>query len=51
VQAGAARSRLLAREERLQQRLVRAAVEAESGALAQVFASMAAAVAQQRVAG
>lgn len=45
-----ARVRLLRAEERLQQRLVVAAVEAESGALAQVFASMAAAVAQQRVA-
>ena len=44
----AARARLLRSEERLQQRLVRAALAAESGALAQVFASMAAAVAQRR---
>lgn len=44
----AARDRLLRSEEELQQRLVRAALDAESGALAQVFASMAAAIAQQR---
>jgi len=44
----AARARLLRAEEKLQQQLVRAALEAESGALAQVFASMAAAVAQER---
>ncbi|WP_183099364.1 hypothetical protein [Nocardioides pelophilus] len=43
-----ARARLLRSEETLQQRLVRAALDAESGALAQVFASMAAAIAQQR---
>jgi hypothetical protein len=43
-----ARARLLRAEERLQRRLVEAALEAESGALAQVLASMAAAVAQQR---
>ena len=43
-----ARARLLRSEEKLQGRLVRAALEAESGALAQVFASMAAAVAQER---
>lgn len=43
-----ARSRLLESEERLQTHLVKAAVAAESGALAQVLASMAAAVAQQR---
>lgn len=45
-------ARLLARlertEQRLQKRLVSAAMDAESGALAQLFASMAAAVAQQR---
>jgi hypothetical protein len=46
--AETARARLLRSEERLQQELVRAAVAAESGALAQVFASMAAAVAQER---
>jgi len=46
--AATARARLLRSEEKLQQRLVRAALDAESGALAQVFASMAAAVAQQR---
>ena len=46
--SAAARTRLLRAEEQLQQRLVRAALDAESGALAQVFASMAAAVAQQR---
>lgn len=44
----AARAALLRAEERLQRRLVAAAVDAESGALAQVFASMAAGVAQQR---
>lgn len=45
----AAALRLLARTEAgLQERLVKAAGEAGSGALAQVFASMAAAVAQQR---
>jgi hypothetical protein len=43
-----ARARLLRSEEQLQQHLVRAALEAESGALAQVFASMAAAIAQER---
>ena len=46
--AETARARLLRAEEKLQQRLVRAAVEAESGALAQLFASMAAAIAQER---
>lgn len=45
---GAARAALLRAEERLQVRLVDAAVEAQSGALAQVFAAMAAGVAQQR---
>ncbi|UMG92020.1 hypothetical protein [Nocardioides sp. TF02-7] len=44
----AARERLLRTEARLQRRLTAAAVEAESGALAQVLAAMAAAVAQQR---
>lgn len=39
---------LLASETALQERLVTAAQSAESGALAQVFASMAAALAQQR---
>jgi hypothetical protein len=48
--AEAARARLLRSEEKLQQQLVRAALDAESGALAQVFASMAAAVAQERAA-
>ncbi|MDZ5620772.1 hypothetical protein [Nocardioides bizhenqiangii] len=43
-----ARARLLRSEEKLQQQLVGAALAAESGALAQVFASMAAAVAQER---
>lgn len=43
-----AKARLLRSEERLQQRLVKAALDAESGALAQVFASMAAAIAQER---
>lgn len=43
-----ARAALLRAEERLQRRLVAAAVEAQSGALAQVFAAMAAGVAQQR---
>ena len=43
-----ARARLLRSEEQLQGRLVRAALDAESGALAQVLASMAAAVAQER---
>ncbi|KAA1428903.1 hypothetical protein [Nocardioides antri] len=43
-----ARARLLRAEERLQAGLARAALKAESGALAQVFASMAAAVAQER---
>jgi hypothetical protein len=43
-----ARARLLRSEEKLQQQLVRAALDAESGALAQVFASMAAAIAQER---
>lgn len=45
---GKARSALLSSERRLQQTLVRSAMAAESGALAQTFASMAAAVAQQR---
>jgi len=44
----AALRRLVQAETRLQDRLVTAAGEAESGALAQVLASMAAAVAQQR---
>lgn len=44
----AALRRLEQAETRLQERLVTAAGEAESGALAQVLASMAAAVAQQR---
>lgn len=44
----AARTRLLRLEEQLQQELVRAALAAESGALAQVFAAMAAAIAQER---
>lgn len=44
----AALRRLEQAESRLQDRLVTAAGEAESGALAQVLASMAAAVAQQR---
>ncbi|QSR25982.1 hypothetical protein CFH99_10135 [Nocardioides aromaticivorans] len=44
----AALRRLAQAETRLQDRLVRAAGQAESGALAQVLASMAAAVAQQR---
>lgn len=39
---------LLASEAALQERLVAAALSAESGALAQVFASMAAALAQQK---
>lgn len=43
-----ARARLLRGEEKLQHQLVRASLEAESGALAQVFAAMAAAVAQER---
>ncbi len=43
-----ARARLLESEERLQAQLVRASLDAESVALAQVLASMAAAVAQQR---
>lgn len=46
--AETARARLLRSEEKLQHQLVKAALEAESGALAQVFASMAAAVAQER---
>jgi hypothetical protein len=46
--AEAARARLLRSEEKLQRQLVQAALDAESGALAQVFASMAAAVAQER---
>lgn len=45
---GAAREGLLLAEQRLQDRLVLAAGTAESGALAQVFAAMAAAIAQQR---
>lgn len=48
-QEAAARAALLAAEERLERRLVQAALAAESGALAQTFASMAAAVAQRRV--
>lgn len=44
----AAARRLWQAEQRLQQRLVSAAMAAESGALAQTLASMAAAVAQQR---
>jgi hypothetical protein len=44
----AALTALLLAEERLQDRLTVAAGAAQSGALAQVFASMAAAVAQQR---
>lgn len=44
----AARAALLRAEEKLQRSLVRAALKAESGALAQVFASMAAAIAQRR---
>lgn len=47
--AETARARLLRAEEKLQAHLVRTALEAESGALAQVFASMAAALAQERV--
>lgn len=47
--ASRARAALLAAEERLQRRLVQASVAAESGALAQTLASMAAAVAQRRV--
>jgi hypothetical protein len=43
----AARARLLDSEQRLQHQLVHAALDAESGALAQVLASMAAAVAQE----
>ncbi len=43
-----ARARLLRSEEKLQHQLVESALSAESGALAQVFASMAAAVAQER---
>lgn len=46
--AADAKAHLLAVEEKLQGRLVAAALAAESGALAQVFAAMAAAVAQQR---
>lgn len=45
---GAALRRLAQSEARLQDRLVQAAGRAESGALAQVLAAMAAAVAQQR---
>lgn len=44
----AALAALLRTEAKLQRSLVAAALEAESGALAQVFASMAAAVAQRR---
>ncbi len=40
-------TQLRGREEQLRDRLVRAAVQAESGALAQVFASMAAAIDQR----
>ena len=47
---GAALQRLAQSETRLQARLVKAAGKAERGALAQVLASMAAAVAQQRAA-
>jgi hypothetical protein len=43
----AARTELLRSEEKLQRQLVQAALDAESGALAQVLASMAAAVAQE----
>ena len=43
-----ARQQLLAAEQQLQTRLVEAAQQAESGSLAQLIASMAAAVAQQR---
>ncbi len=46
--AETARARLLNAEETLQRHLVTGALAAESGALAQVFASMAAAVAQER---
>jgi hypothetical protein len=46
--AETARARLLRAEEKLQGQLVKASLAAESGALAQVFASMAAAVAQAR---
>lgn len=46
--AETAQARLLRAEEKLQQELVSAALDAESGALAQVFAAMAAAVAQER---
>lgn len=46
--AETARARLLRSERKLQERLVAAALAAESGALAQVLASMAAAIAQQR---
>lgn len=46
--ADTARERLLRSETELQGRLVEAALAAGSGALAQVFASMAAAVAQRR---
>lgn len=46
--AASARAKLLRAEERLQGDLVEAAGAAGSGALAQVFASMAAAVAQRR---
>lgn len=42
-----AKARLLRAEQKLQRELVQAALDAESGALAQVFASMAAAVAQE----
>jgi len=42
-----AKARLLRAEQNLHLELVQAALDAESGALAQVFASMAAAVAQQ----
>ncbi len=45
---GRARRRVLAVEDDLQQTLVTAAVQADSGALAQLLASMAAAVAQHR---
>lgn len=45
--AETARARLLRSEQKLQRQLVDAALVAESGALAQVFASMAAAIAQQ----
>ncbi|WP_183095975.1 hypothetical protein [Nocardioides stalactiti] len=47
--AATARVALLQAEDQLQARMVEAALAAESGALAQVFAAMAAALAQQQV--